>query len=118
MMDLDGDGLEEPYICTVDKSTEQVLRIEEAWDDDGIETDDTGKVLAIKRWNPFVSIPFIPDPKGRAYSIGFGHLLTPIMDVVNTNINLMIDAGHAQVAGGGFISAEVRLQGAGSSRAS
>lgn len=128
-MDLDEDGLDEPYIVTVDASTAQVLRMDEAWEDDGIERtprldeadepmlDEAGEpvydVVSIDRWLPFVDYGFIPDPKGRAYSIGFGHLLTPIMDVVNTNINLMIDAGHAQVAGGGFISQEVRLQGAG-----
>lgn len=113
-MDLDEDGLDEPYIVTVDEATAQVLRIDEAWMDDGLDRDpDTEAVRAIERWVPFVDYGFIPDPKGRAYSIGFGHLLTPIMDVINTNINLMIDAGHAQVAGGGFVGNEVRLQGAG-----
>lgn len=112
--DLNGDGLDEPYIVTVDALTAQVLRIDEAWEDDAISLDEeTGEVLNIDRWMPFVDYGFIPDPKGRAYSIGFGHLLTPIMDVVNTNINLMIDAGHAQVAGGGFVGNEIRLQGAG-----
>lgn len=119
MMDLDDDGLEEPYIVTVDHATEQVLRIEEAFDEEGVKYvkgDDgqsTDIIAQIDRWCPFVAYPFIPDPKGRAYAIGFGHLLSEIMAVINTNINLMIDAGHAQVAGGGFIASEVRLQGAG-----
>lgn len=113
MMDLDGDGLDEPYICTVDKASSEVLRIEEAFGDDDLKADESGKLVGINRWCPFVDYSFIPDPKGRAYAIGFGHLLSEIMEVVNTNINLMIDAGHAQVAGGGFISQEVRLQGAG-----
>lgn len=112
-MDLDDDGLDEPYIVTVDFASSEVLRIDEAWEDDGIVKDETGAVVKIDRWMPFVDYGFIPDPKGRAYSIGFGHLLTPIMDVINTNINLMIDAGHAQVAGGGFFGSEMRLQGAG-----
>lgn len=114
MMDLDEDGLDEPYIVTVDKTTEQVLRIEEAFDEDGIQTDDdTNEIVSIERWCPFVDYGFIPDPKGRAYSIGFGHLLTPIMSAINTAINMQLDAGHAQVAGGGFVASEVRLQGAG-----
>jgi chaperonin GroES len=114
MIDLDDDGMDEPYIVTVDASTSQVLRVEEAFDDEGIETDaTTGEIVKIERWCPFVDYGFIPDPKGRAYAIGFGHLLTPLMAVINTTINMQIDAGHAQVAGGGFIGAEVRLQGAG-----
>lgn len=114
MMDLDEDGLDEPYIVTVDKTTEQVLRIEEAFDEDGIQTDaETNEIVSIERWCPFVDYGFIPDPKGRAYSIGFGHLLTPIMSAINTAINMQLDAGHAQVAGGGFVASEVRLQGAG-----
>lgn len=113
-MDLDEDGLDEPYIFTVDSHTAQVLRIDEGWDDDGLEVDpETMEPINFERNIPFVDYGFIPDPKGRAYSIGFGHLLTPIMDVVNTNINLMIDAGHAQVAGGGFVGNDIRLQGAG-----
>lgn len=115
MMDLDDDGLDEPYIVTVDAATEQVLRMEEAFEDEDIETDEAGAIVAIDRWCPFVDYNFIPDPKGRAYAIGFGHLLTPLMSVINTTINMQIDAGHAQVAGGGFIAAEVRLQGAGKS---
>jgi len=112
-MDLDDDGLDEPYIVTVDASTTEVLRIDNGWDDEAVERDQDGTVLNIERELPFVDYGFIPDPKGRAYAIGFGHLLTPIMDVINTIINLSIDAGHAQVAGGGFFGSEIRLQGAG-----
>jgi chaperonin GroES len=123
LMDLDEDGVDEPYIVTVDAKTAEVLRIEEAFEEGDIkrsepdpELDDPGAesdILAIERWCPFVGYDFIPDPKGRAYAIGFGQLLTPIMEVINTTINMQLDAGHAQVAGGGFVGAELRLQGAG-----
>jgi chaperonin GroES len=111
--DFDNDGVDEPYIVTVDEATTEVLRIEEGFDEEDIRQDEGGNVIGIDRWCPFVDYGFIPDPKGRAYSIGFGHLLTPLMEVINTNINQLVDAGTAQVAGGGFISQEVRLQGAG-----
>jgi chaperonin GroES len=113
MMDLDNDGLDEPYIVTVDEASMQVLRIEEAFSDSDVEENDDGEITRIKRWMPFVDYSFIPDPKGRAYSIGFGHLITPMMDVINTTINQMLDAGTAQVAGGGFVGSELRLSGAG-----
>lgn len=102
--DLDGDGLEEPYVVTVDKETQEVLRIElGGWP--------TG--AGFERFMPYTKYEFLPDPKGRFYSIGFGHLLDQITDVVNTSINQLVDAGHAQIAGGGFIAAGVRLQGNG-----
>lgn len=112
--DLDGDGVEEPYVVTVDEATSEVLRIDASFAISDVEMDpNEGKVLSIKRWVPFVKYVFLPDPKGRAYGIGFGHLLGPLSDVINTTINQLLDAGHAQVAGGGFIASGLRLQGAG-----
>ncbi|MGE5566170.1 MAG: hypothetical protein ACM3YN_08450 [Parcubacteria group bacterium] len=112
--DLAGVGFEQPYIVTVDEQTTEVLRIDAAFSQDDVEMDpNTGEILNIRRWVPFVKYPFLPDPKGRAYAIGFGHLLAPLSEVINTAINQLIDAGHAQVAGGGFVAAGLRLQGAG-----
>jgi chaperonin GroES len=110
--DLDGDGVEEPYIVTVDEQSEQVLRIDAAFTPDDV-TVENGEVVSIERWVPFVKYGFLPDPKGRFYDIGFGHLLKPLTEVLNTSINQLLDAGHAQVAGGGFIASGLRLQGAG-----
>jgi chaperonin GroES len=111
--DLDGDGIEEPYVITVDKETQQVLRIEAAFTEEDVGFDKKGEVIAIRRWMPFVEFPFLPDPKGGFYAIGFGKLLENITAVINTSINQLLDAGHAQVAGGGFITAGLRIQGAG-----
>jgi len=109
--DLDEDGLEEPYIITVDKDSAKVLRIEPGWLNQ--HTDDQQVVTGHDRYMPYTLYSFIPDPKGRFYPIGFGHLLDPISDIVNTTINQMLDAGTAQIAGGGFISGGLRLQGSG-----
>jgi chaperonin GroES len=102
--DLDGDGIDEPYVVTVDKETGEVLRVEYGgWPEgDGFD-----------RFMPYTKYEFIPDPRGGFYSIGFGHLLDQITEVVNTSINQLIDAGHAQIAGGGFIASGLRLQGGG-----
>jgi chaperonin GroES len=112
MMDLDEDGLDEPYIVTVDAETEQVLRIEEAFDDEASST--TGcQIVASTAGVRSSRLRLHPRPQGPRLR----HRLRPPADadhgVVNTTINMQIDAGHAQVAGGGFIGAEVRLQGAG-----
>lgn len=112
--DLDGDGLAEPYIVTVDVETQQLMRVEPAYtQDDIIVSEQSGKVLRINRWLPFASFTFLPDPRGRFYGIGLGGLLDSISDTIDTFINQMVDAGTAQIAGGGFIGSGVRLQGSG-----
>lgn len=113
LMDLDEDGIDEPYIVTVDEQTAQVLRIERAFDEEDILTNEAGDPLLIKRWQPYVKYAFLRDPKGRFYELGFGQLLSSITEVINSIINQSLDAGAAQAAGGGFIGAELRLQGAG-----
>ena len=116
LVDLDEDGLEEPYIITVDCDSSKVLRIEPGWVRRWPENTDEPAVR-FERYQPYTLYSFIPDPKGRFYPIGFGHLLDPITDIVNTTINQMVDAGHAQIAGGGFIAGGLRLQGAGQTNA-
>ncbi len=115
--DLDGDGVVEPYIVTVDKQSGEVLAVvpDYGMDDVDIVMDDEDQpsVWRIKRRRRFIKYGFLPDPKGRFYDIGFGHLLAPVTAVIDSTINMMLDAGHAQVAGGGFIASGLRLQGAG-----
>lgn len=112
MHDLDGDGIEEPYIVTVDHEQREVLRIEAAYTLDSVKLNGE-KVVGFERTQFYQKYGFIPDPKGRFYDIGFGHMLDQITDAVNATINEIIDAGHAQVAGGGFIASGLRLQGNG-----
>lgn len=113
LIDVDGDGLPEPYIVTVDHATTKVLRVEANFSPADVAVNDNGKALSIKRQKFYVKYSFFPHPEGKFYDIGLGHLLEQIGDVVNTAINQLIDAGHAQVAGGGFIASGVRLQGQG-----
>lgn len=114
MEDLDEDGLAEPYIVTVDTETRQLMRLEAGYTADDVLVDETkGKVVRIDRWLPFPTFRFLPDPRGRFYGIGFARLLEPITDSVDTSINQLMDAGNAEIAGGGFIGANVRLQGSG-----
>lgn len=111
LIDVDGDGLPEPYIVTVDKATRKVLRIEANFGPADVQVDERGRALSIKRGKFYVKYSFFPHPQGKFYDIGLGHLLEQIGDVVNTAMNQIIDAGHAQVAGGGFIASGIRLQG-------
>lgn len=113
LIDLDGDGFEEPYIVTVDKETSQVLRIEAAFGPEDVEATEDGAVSHIERSTFYIKFEFLPHPEGKFYGIGLGHLLSELGEVIDTTINQMIDAGHAQIAGGGFIASGLRLQGNG-----
>lgn len=109
-LDLDDDGIEEPWIVTVHEKTHAVLRITACFDPADIKTDMTrGEIISIPRRDYFVKIPFIPDPEGGFYDVGFGHLLEPLSDVIDATLNQMMDAGTLQNAGGGFIGAGVQL---------
>ena len=112
--DLDDDGLQEPYLVTVYVKTNTVLRIEPAYTLDDIIIDEIdNRVVKIERWLGYSEFFFLPDPKGRYYGIGFGRLLEAICDSIDTSINQLIDAGNAEIAGGGFMASGVRLQGSG-----
>lgn len=114
LMDLDDDGLDEPYIVTVDHETSEVLRLEANFTPADLDGDpETGVIARIKAGRFYTKYEFFPHPEGKFYSIGFGHLLAEIGAVIDTTINQMIDAGHAAIAGGGFITSGLRLQGNG-----
>lgn len=108
-LDLDEDGYREPYIVTVHRYSCKVLRIVANYDMDDVKDNGT-RITRIPKTQYFVKYSFIPDPKGGFYDIGFGKLLESLGETIDTTINQMLDAGHLQNAGGGFISTGVRLK--------
>ena len=111
-LDLDGDGYAEPYIITVEKSTGCVVRIVTRFDrEEDIERNQAGEIISILAMEYFTKYPFIPSPDGGIYDIGFGVLLGPLNESVNTITNQMIDAGTMQNGGGGFLGRGVKIRG-------
>jgi len=109
-LDLDDDGVLEPWIVTVHEVTEQVLRIKPCFDPGEIQANpQTGSIIRIPRKEYFVKVPFIPDPQGGFYDLGFGHLLGDVNDEIDTSINQMNDAATIQNAGGGFVGSGVDI---------
>jgi chaperonin GroES len=109
--DLDEDGYKEPYIITVEADSQKVLRIVARWDseDDLIYQGDT--LLRIVPSEYFTAYRFLPDPESSVYALGFGRLLGPSNSAVNGIINMLMDAGHANTLGGGFIGRGARVMG-------
>lgn len=113
--DLDGDGYREPYIVTVHKATEKVVRIVARYDADGVKFLPDGKIGKIDAIQYYTQYDFLPNPDGGVYGLGFGQLLKSLNDSINTTLNLLIDSGHLAVTGGGFIGNKLSVS-AGSMR--
>lgn len=102
--DLDNDGYPEPYIITIHKSSGQVVRVVARYDAEGIHFNkNTHKIVKIEPVHYYTKYDFLPNPDGGIYAIGFGQLLRPINESINTVLNQLLDAGTLVNAGGGFI---------------
>lgn len=110
-LDLDGDGYQEPYIVVVHRDSKKVLRIVARFFFDSVKLDKAGNVLRITPECYFTKYPFIPSPDGGFYDLGFGSLLGPLNESINTAINQIVDAATLSNTGGGFLSRGVKFRG-------
>lgn len=113
LLDLDQDGYAEPYIVTVEKNSKRVLRIVSRVDDmdKQVERNSSGKILVINPSEYYTKYSFVPSPDGGIYDIGFGTLLGPLNESVNTGINQLLDSGTMQNSMGGFLGRGAKIRG-------
>jgi len=109
-LDLDDDDYEEPYIVTVRKDTKQVLRIVARFSTPSITKNSKKEISYIKADNFFTKFSFIPSPDGGIYDLGFGVLLGPLNESINTIINQLVDAGTLSNTAGGFLGRGVKFR--------
>ncbi len=102
-LDLDKDGYEEPYIVTTHLETQKVLRIYRCFDGENVQKNAKGKIWQILQTQYFTDFHYIPSPDGSFYSIGFGQLLLPLNETINTVINQLLDAGTLSNQQSGFL---------------
>lgn len=108
--DLDGDGYAEPYIITINEKNRDIVRIVACYDEDSISINDkTENIVKIVPKQYFVKFGFMPSFDGGFYDIGFGVLLSPINESMNTILNQLIDAGTFANRQCGFIGNGVKL---------
>ena len=110
-IDFDDDGYAEPYIVYVRRDNKQVARIVARYTQQDVEQNDKGVILSIKAEQYFTKYPFIPSPDGGFYDLGFGVLLGPLNESINTIINQLVDAGTMANTAGGFLSRGIKLRG-------
>jgi chaperonin GroES len=109
-IDLDEDGYKEPYIVYLRRDTGIIYRIVARYFENNIEYSD-GKIVRINPEQYFTKYGFIPTPDGGFYELGFGNLLGPVNDSINTIVNQLIDAGTMSNTGGGFLGRGVKIKG-------
>lgn len=112
-LDLDCDGYSEPYIVTLTEQDHKVLRIVpriRRWED--ITFTDGGKrIVSIQAEEYYTKYSFIPSPDHSIYDIGFGILLGPLNESVNSAINQLFDSGTLSNTAGGFLGRGAKLKG-------
>jgi hypothetical protein len=105
-LDLDGDGIAEPYKVWVDVTSEQLLRIEVRY-----EVDETGRPtngrMPIEEYTHY---RFLVNPDG-FYGYGLGFMLGNTNIAVNKLLRQFIDATTLSIAGNmsGFISESLNV---------
>lgn len=109
-LDLDGDDYKEPYIVTLHKKTNKVLRVVARFLESDVLYNDKNEVIAITPLTLFVDYHFLPSMDGSFHSLGFGTLLRPINHTVNSIINMLADAGKLANMQCGFLSKSLRVK--------
>ena len=102
--DLDGDGYEEPYIVTIHKASFKVVAIKARYTAEGIRlTRNQKRIARIEPLHYYTLYTFIPNPESAIYGLGYGHMLGPINEALNSVVNQMFDAGTLSITQGGFV---------------
>lgn len=110
-LDLDEDGILEPYIVIIDWETKQLLRIAPNYDVDTVRKNNKGEIIEISPRQYFVKYGFFPAPDGGFYDVGFGLLLGNLNETASTTINQLLDAGTWSTTAGGFMTRSIKLKG-------
>ena len=110
-IDFDDDGYAEPYIVYVRRDNKKVARIVARYTQSDVERNKENVILSIKAEQYFTKYPFVPSPDGGFYDLGFGVLLGPLNESINTIINQLVDAGTMANTAGGFLSRGIKLRG-------
>lgn len=109
-LDLDKDGYKEPYVVTFHLESGDVLRIAARFSEKTMQFNDEGKLVKIEPIQYYTKFGFIPNTDGSFYDLGFGNLLGPINESVNTLINQLIDSGTLNNLQGGFLGKSLKVR--------
>ena len=113
-LDLDEDGYKEPYVVTAHKESKQVFRIIARFTEDDVETKTIEGVEVVSRieaFTHFVKYLLLPAFDESDTGLGFGELLVPLSNQINSTVNQLTDAGTLANVRGGFLGRGIRMDG-------
>lgn len=108
-LDIKDEGIPLPVTVTFEKMTGKILSIYPRFRPEDVKERD-GKIINIVGHSVYTKYGFIPNPESAIYDIGFGHLIGPLNESVNTLVNQLVDAGTLANMQAGFIGKGLRLQ--------
>lgn len=108
----DVDDRQLPYIVTIHRASGKIVRISPRYDETSfvLGGDDGTEILSISPIQYYTKFGFVPNPDGGFYDLGFGMLLGPINESVNTIVNQLVDAGSLSNLQSGFIGKGLRIR--------
>lgn len=92
-IDLDNDGLKEPYCAILFPELNRIVCLYPDYDEDTIVFNDKNQVVKIKDKETYTQYIFLPDPEGGPMGLGWGILLGPTFAAINTLVRDNLDAG-------------------------
>lgn len=108
--DVDDDGYDEPIIISFERNSGKVLRVALRYYQEDVERNEDDKIIKIHPIQMYTKFSFVPSPDGSFYDIGFGTLLGPLNESVNTLINQLLDSGTLHNLNAGFLGKSLRLR--------
>jgi len=106
LLDLDDDGIKEPYIVWADSQSKKVLRIQIRYEVDGQGQPTEGK----KPIEYFEHYKFLENPDG-FYGLGIGHLIGKLNTACNKILRQALDAAELANEASGFVDDKADIKG-------
>jgi hypothetical protein len=92
-IDLDEDGIKEPYCAILDDNTQKIVCLYPDYEEEGLHYNDNGQLIKIKPLDTYTQTIFLPDPEGGPMGMGWGILLGPMFTAINKTLRDNLDAG-------------------------
>lgn len=109
-LDLDQDGLPEPYIVFVHRVSQYVFRITPRYQESGVVVDPENNIVtSIAPEQHFVQYIFMESPDGGFYGMGWGTQYASTNETINALYKQLLDAGILANAPGGIRKKGMRI---------
>lgn len=101
-LDLDKDGQDEPYIITIQRDNQRIVRLITGFAAHGFQILDHGNIVfdQVKYFAPYFLVPAFD---GTFYAKGFGHLIGRLNSTIDEIIAEIVEAARLNNANGGVI---------------